>query len=250
MNRVALSNPAVIRTPLHESLDSTNLTERVCAKQTSYYFTIKMYFVLPYQNNNRDFSKQSLYCISFCMKSFNPNSFLSESLTHARKMEVGICEGRGLDGGGDEEREVWEDRNRKGGGGCKKFVESCFVFAGVAITIHIRGRLLLSCSRYCIESAHGRGRRLRRFSSWRPSSSLPGQGAAGGGVARFLVLLFAHSRKSFRNPKLVTKAEEKDTHPSYKRFLFVVQWVCLFRIELLCYVRPRNQSGFISYYGY
>lgn len=79
---------------------------QVCSKETSYYFTIKIYFMLPYQNNNRDFTKQSLYCISFCMKSFNPNSFLSESLTHARKMEVGICEGRGLGGGGDEEREV------------------------------------------------------------------------------------------------------------------------------------------------
>jgi hypothetical protein len=63
------------------------------------------------------------------MKSFNPNSFLPESLTYARKMEVGICEGRGLDGGGDEEREV-EDRTRKGRE-CKKIVESCFVFAGV-----------------------------------------------------------------------------------------------------------------------
>jgi len=43
------------------------------------------------------------------------------------------------------------------------------------------------------------------------------------GAAHSLILLFALSRKSFRNPKLVTKAEEKDTHPSYKRFLFVIQ---------------------------
>ena len=43
------------------------------------------------------------------------------------------------------------------------------------------------------------------------------------GAAHSLILLFARSRKSFRNPKLVTKAEEKDTHPSYKRFLFIIQ---------------------------
>ena len=49
------------------------------------------------------------------MKSFNPNSFLSESLTHARKIEAGICEGRELDGGGDEEREVREDETEKEG---------------------------------------------------------------------------------------------------------------------------------------
>lgn len=91
---------------------------QVRTKETFYYFTIKciLYCVIT---TTEDFSKQSLYYISFSMKSFNPNSFLSESLTHARKMEVGIYEERELDGGDDEESEVREGRNRKGRG-CRK----------------------------------------------------------------------------------------------------------------------------------
>lgn len=49
------------------------------------------------------------------MKSFNPNTFLSKSLTHARKIEDGICEGIELDGGGDEEREVRKGETEKDG---------------------------------------------------------------------------------------------------------------------------------------
>lgn len=115
-----------------------------------------MYYLIT---TTKDFSKQSLYCICFSMKSFNPNSFLSESLTHARKMEVGIYEERGLDGGDDEESKVKEGRKRKGRS-VEKIIESCFVFvwvvltASYAITIHSTGRLLLSYSRYCVESAY------------------------------------------------------------------------------------------------
>jgi hypothetical protein len=65
------------------------------------------------------------------MKSFNPNSFLSESLTHARKMEVGISEGRGLVGVGDGGRGISKRRSIKGrleggGGGGRGGVEKSF----------------------------------------------------------------------------------------------------------------------------
>lgn len=118
-----------------------------------------MYFVLPYHNNRR--LLQAIFILYLLFYEVIQSKFFLVG-------KFDTCQENGS-------RYLWRKRtgwrwwrgkrskggrNRKGWG-VEKIIESCFVFAGVVLTassaiiIHSTGRLLLSFSRYCVESAYG-----------------------------------------------------------------------------------------------